>query len=119
MATLASWSATEAKKLYIPAKILDIQEKARTRVLYYLVNTPVTQDDPYFEVSVQLKDTVYLAEYTPIHRKDTLPDDWKVDTVVQARVEKHYLFLQRPSGGEIQLVIIKRRPASDPAVSKP
>ena len=39
---LASWSATESKKQYVPAKILDVQEKARTRVLYYLVNTPVT-----------------------------------------------------------------------------
>ena len=119
MASLASWSATVAKKQYEPAKILDIQEKARTRVLYYVVNTPVTQDDPYFEVTVQLKGTVYLAEYTPLHRKDTLPDDWKVDTAVQARVEKHYLFLQRPSGGEMQLVIIKRKSASDPAVTKP
>ena len=95
------------EKPFAPAKILDIQQKARTRVLYYLVNTPVTQDDPYYEVSVQIGGMTYIGEYTPRHAAEVLPEDWKTDTVVQARVEKHYLYLKRPSGGEVQLVIVK------------
>jgi hypothetical protein len=95
------------EKAYVAGKILDIQQKARTRVLYYLVNTPITQDDPYYEVSVKVGDTNYVGEYTPRHTDDTLPEDWKPETPVQARIEKHHIFLKRPGGGDVQLVILK------------
>jgi hypothetical protein len=94
---------------YQSGKILDVQQKAHTRVLYYIVNTPVTKDDPYFEVSTQLKDATYVAEYTPFHASETLPDDWKPDAAVKARLsDKHHIFLKLPEGGELQFVIVKR-----------
>ncbi len=100
-------------------KILDVQQKTNTRVLYYLVNTPVTQDDPYFEVSVQVKDTIYVGNYSPRHARDTLPDEWNVpQTEVRLRLEKHYMFLTRPSGSELQFVITKRIAAA-PAQKNP
>ncbi len=51
--------AQAVEKPYQTGKIVDVQRKVETRVLYYLVNTPVTQDDPYYEVSVRLGTTVY------------------------------------------------------------
>ena len=45
-------------------KIPDIEQKTRSRVLYYRVNTPITEDDPYYEVTVQVKDKVYVGQYT-------------------------------------------------------
>jgi hypothetical protein len=108
-----------AEKLYMTGKILDVQQKTNTRVLYYLVNTPVTQDDPYFEVSVQVKDTIYVGNYSPRHARDTLPDEWNVpQTEVRLRLEKHYMFLTRPSGSELQFVITKRIAAA-PAQKNP
>ncbi len=96
------------EKQYQTGKIISVQQKARTRVLYYLVNTPVTQDDPYYEVSVQVKDTVYMGEYTPFHSSETLPADWKPDASVQARLDKRHIFLKRPDGGEVDLIVVKR-----------
>lgn len=98
-------------------KILSIEKKAHSRVLYYLVNTPVTQDDPYYEVRVQVNGTVYLAEYTPVHAQQTLPEDWQVEGAIQARVEKHNLFLKQPGEVELQLVIVKRMAAAAPSAS--
>jgi hypothetical protein len=106
--------AVQNQNQYQTGKIVDVQQKARTRILYYVVNTPVTKDDPYFEVSVQLKDTIYVGEYTPLHASETLPEDWRVDASVSARVDKHHLFLKRPEGMELQFVIVKRI-ASEPA----
>ena len=60
-------SLQAAEKQYGPGRIVGIEKKARERVLYYLVNTPVTQDDPYYELSLQQSNWVYLAEYTPRH----------------------------------------------------
>jgi hypothetical protein len=73
------------------------------------VNTPITKDEPYFEISVRLKDTVYVGNYTPRHAADTLPEEWNVPQAeVRLRLEKHYMFLTRPAGTELQFVIVKR-----------
>lgn len=97
------------EKLYQTGKIVDVQQKTNTRVLYYQVNTPVTKDEPYFEISVQTGDTIYVGEYTPRHSADTLPEEWNLPQAeVRLRLEKHYMFLTRPAGTELQFVITKR-----------
>jgi hypothetical protein len=98
-----------AEKQYQTGKIVDVQQKTNTRVLYYQVNTPITKDEPYFEVSVQVKDTIYVGEYTPRHSADTLPEEWNLPQAeVRLRLEKHSMFLTRPAGTELQFVITKR-----------
>jgi hypothetical protein len=97
------------EKQYQTGKIVDIQQKTNTRILYYQVNTPITKDEPYFEVSVQVKDTIYVGDYTPRHSADTLPEEWNVPQAeVRLRLEKHYMFLTRPAGADLRFVIIKR-----------
>ena len=106
---------------YQTGKIVDVQQKTNTRILYYQVNTPITKDEPYFEVSVQLKDTIYVGDYTPRHSADALPEEWNVPGAeVRLRLEKHSMFLTRPSGTELQFVIMKRM-ATAPAqkISEP
>ena len=100
------------EKGYQTVTIIDVQQKARTRVLYYLVNTPVTQDDPFYQVAVQLRDTVWVGEFTPRHAGDPLPESWKAGATLQARFEKHAMFVKRSDGGELQLTILKHMPAS-------
>jgi len=110
------------EKQYATGTIVDVQEKSTTRVLYYLVNTPVTQDDPYFEISVQLKDTVYFGRYTPMHSSDSLPEDWRVGSPVQARIDGRHLVLRRPGGTEMSFAFTKRpavRPERNSSTSVP
>jgi hypothetical protein len=97
-----------AKKQYVDGTIVDVQEKTTTRVLYYQVDTPITKDDPYYEISVQIKDTVYFGRYTPMHASDTLPEDWIAGSVVQARIDGRHLVLKRPSGTEMSFMFTKR-----------
>ncbi len=102
-----------AEKPFLTGKILDVQQKTTTRVLYYQVDTPITKDEPYYEVSVQVKDTIYVGDYTPRHASATLPDEWNVpQTEVRVRLDKHYMFLTRPAGTEVQFVIVKRMAAA-------
>jgi hypothetical protein len=119
LAALLISNLNAAEKLYMTGKIVDVQQKTNTRILYYQVNTPVTQDEPYFEVSVQVKDTIYVGDYSPRHAGYTLPDEWNVpQTEVRLRLEKHYMFLTRPAGSELQFVITKRIAAA-PAQKNP
>ena len=109
LAAVAIPALQAAEKLYQSGKILDIQQKTRTRVLYYQVDTPVTKAEPYFEVSVQVGDTIYVGDYNPRHADETLPDEWNVSQAeVRLRLDKHYIFLRRPAGTELQFVITKR-----------
>jgi hypothetical protein len=107
-----------AESTYQSGKIVDLQRKTRSRILYYQVDTPVTQDDPYYEISVQLNKVVYTGDYAPRHAADTLPEDWKTGTDVSIRLEKHYMFLQRPEGRELQFTLVKHKaaPLATPAV---
>jgi hypothetical protein len=112
------WAAT--KKQYVDGTIVDVQQKATTRVLYYQVDTPITQDDPYFEISVQLKDTVYFGRYTPMHSSDNLPEDWTAGSTVRARIDGRHLVLKRPSGTEMSFAftknpVVKSAPGSSAA----
>ncbi len=97
-----------AKKQYVDGIVVDVQQKATTRVLYYQVDTPITQDDPYYEISVRIKDTVYFGRYTPMHSRDTLPEDWTVGSAVQARIDGRHLVLKRPGGTEMSFAFTKR-----------
>jgi hypothetical protein len=102
-----------AEKTYDNGKIVNVEQKSKTRVLYYQVDTPITKDDPYFEISVQVKDTIYVGDYTPRHSADTLPEEWNIPNAdVRLRLEKHYMFLMRPLATELQCVIVKRIPVA-------
>ena len=109
LAAIAMPAVQAAERLYQSGKILEIQQKTKTRVLYYQVDTPVTKAEPYFEVSLQVRDTVYVADYSPRHPDETLPDEWNVPQAeVRLRLDKHYIFVRRPAGTELQFVITKR-----------
>jgi hypothetical protein len=102
-----------AEKQYQAGKIVDVQRKTTTRILYYQVDTPITKDEPFYEVSVKVKGTIYVGDYTPRRSTEALPEEWNVPQAeVRVRLEKHYMVLTRPTGTELQFVIIKRLAAT-------
>jgi hypothetical protein len=107
---LAAPSSFAVEKPFSAGKLVDVQNKTRQKVDMYLVNTPVTTEVPYFEITVELGHTDYVAEYTPRHSEEQLPPDWRPGEEVQVRVEKRHLFLKRPDGSEMQWIITKRIP---------
>ena len=109
-----------AEKQYETGRIVTVEKKFHTRVLYYLVNTPITQDDPYYELLLQLGNTVLLTEFTPRHAADDLPDGWKDNAEVQMKVtDKHHVWVKQDGGIELQLLIVKRMPGTAPAPPEP
>ena len=97
---------------YQSLTIVRAEQKTRDRVLLYLVDTPIYQEDPYFEVEVRVGDRLLLAERDPEKKWEMLPIDWKPGTTVKGRVDKHHLYLQRPNGTEVQFLIVRRTKAA-------
>ncbi len=109
-----------AEKQYEPGRIVTVEKKFHERVLYYLVNTPITQDDPYYELTLQVGNLVLLTEFTPRHPADDLPDGWKDNAAVQIKVtDKHHVWVKQDGGMELQLLIVKRMPGTAPADPEP
>ena len=107
-----------ADKQYQSGRILNVEKKSHERILYYLVNTPVTQEDPYYELSLQLNNSVYECEYTPRHAADKLPEDWLPDAEVKIKVaDKRHLFVEGPDGTELHLTVLKRTPGTPETTS--
>ena len=115
---LASSHLYAAEKQYEPGRIVTVEKKFHERVLYYLVNTPITQDDPYYEITLQVDNIVLLTEFTPRHAADDLPDGWKGNAEVQMKVtDKHHVWVKQDGGMELQLLIVKRMPATTPSAA--
>jgi hypothetical protein len=120
LAVLGSFSSLNAtEKQYETGRIVSVEKKSRERILYYLVNTPVTREDPYYQLSLELNHWQYEAEYIPRHAADSLPEDWKAGTEVQMKLwDKRHMLVKRPEGFELQLIILKRLPG-DPGTAAP
>ena len=96
----------------LPMTIVRAEQKLRDRVVAWVHDTPIYQQDPYFEVAVRAGDKVLEGEYEPTSQWETLPVFWKPGVEVQGRVHGHNLFLKRPNGVEIRFVILKRTAVS-------
>ncbi len=88
--------------------IVQAQQKTRDRVLLYLVNTPIYQQDPYFEVVVRAGDQILAGERDLEHKWEALPVDWVPGARVEGRVDKHYLYLRQPNGTYLRFIITSR-----------
>jgi hypothetical protein len=105
---LVQLNSRAAEKQYEPGKIVDLQQKMNTRILYYIADTPVTKDEPYYEVSVQSKSILYLGKYIPRHAGETLPVEWEPGATVDLRTDAHHFYLRKYSGVEIAFAVVKR-----------
>lgn len=93
---------------YFALTIIRAELKTRDRVVYWVVNTPIYHEDPYFEVAVRVAGTVVVGEREPRNAREMLPEDWKPGAIVQGRVDRRYLLLRRPNGTEVRFIITRR-----------
>lgn len=103
--------AAATPKVYQQGEIVSVEKKTRTQTLYYLVNTPVTKDELYYQVAVKVHQSVYVGEYTPRHAADTLPESWSQGTEIEVKVDKRHFYVKSPGDEEIDFAVVKRMPA--------
>ena len=112
-ALLAVSAAHAIEQRYSTGKIVEVQRKTREKVTMYLVNTPVGNEVPYFELILRLNQTDYTAEFTPRHDDEQLPAEWTAGADVSIRLEKHSLYLKRSDGTELRWAITKHQPVAE------
>ena len=118
---LASAASAVEKKGVQSGVVLTVEQKTRSRVQYYIVNTPVTAEDPYLQMEIDSGGLVYTVEYEPHSAQEVLPDGCMPGQAVKVRLEgKHSLFVQcLDSPVEIRWSIQKKtRSAPDSEAAK-
>ena len=90
------------------AVLLAVTHKTHDRILYYLYNTPVMQEEPYVEVSLKLGNRIIVGEYIPSYSGEPTPDNWKSGESLEVRLDKHYVYLPRLNGTEVKFRITDR-----------
>ena len=103
--TIPVYSASQG---YASAKIVQVQQHTRDRVLSYQVNTPIMAEDPYTTVTIDVGGRIYEGEFLPKYRHDAMPDFWKADDTVLVRLEKHFMYLNRADGSEAKFLLTSK-----------
>lgn len=92
-------------------RIVSVQKNLNTKTLYWIVNTPVTQDDITYTVTVHVKDKIYIGVYTPGKSDPPPPNEWVKDYPVQLQIDNDILDLKPSAGADFKVKIAKRKSA--------
>jgi hypothetical protein len=96
-----------------PGVMLSVEKKSHERTQYYIVNTPVTTEEPYFEAEIDSGGYVYTAEYDPRSKDEVIPDGCLAGQAVKVRVDHRQLFVQcLDSTSEMRWQIEKKKPSA-------
>jgi hypothetical protein len=111
---LAAFCAAQTMT-YQQGTILDIKERNVQSNVHKATDAPPPPGGVTYDVTVQLGDTVYVAQYQ--HNTDYVPSNWEVGKPVDMRVgpHKHRIYLKNVTGKEYALLIQSTRPATAPA----
>ena len=111
--TSLSAGAVEKVKGSQSGVMLAVEKKSRSRTQYYVVNTPVGVEEPYFEAEIDSAGLVYTVEYEPKRSDEVLPDGCMAGLAVKVRVDHRHLFLQcADSSEEMRWEIQKKKPSA-------
>ncbi len=108
---LAAGAVEAVENSFQAFTIIRAEQKTRDRVVYWVVNTPLYREEPYFEVEVRAGDAILVGDYEPRHAAEMLPENWKPGEIVKGRVERRSLYLRRPNGSDLKFEIVKRKHA--------
>jgi hypothetical protein len=107
-AMLSASAGFAAVREYVSGTILELREKERDRVDFYIVNTAVVTPEPYYTIALDVNGSRYEGEFLPHNRHEMLPTFWKADENVTLRLDKHFMYVKREDGSEVKFLILNK-----------
>jgi hypothetical protein len=105
---LILWSADAGQF----GRIVSVQKNVNTKTLYYIVNTPITQDEITYTITVHLKNKTYLGVYAPGKSDPPPPGEWVKDRPVRVQIDGDTMYLKPPAGQDFKVKIAKTKTAA-------
>jgi hypothetical protein len=92
-------------------RIQQVKKDVSSKTLYYIVNTPVTEDVVTYTISVHVNKQLVTGYYELDKVQTAPPDDWSENAPVWVEVDDKTLYLKSAASGEFKLTISKNKPA--------
>lgn len=95
---------------WLYGRIADVQKSVNTKTRAWVVNTPITEDEITYTVSVHVGDRLLTGNYQPTSEESPPPEEWTTNYPVKVLVAGDAMSVRGPTG-EVRLHIIKRKPS--------
>src|SRR5882757_6254288 len=100
--------AAETPWLY--GRIVDVSKSVNTKTKAWVVNTPITEDEVSYTISVHVQDKILVGSFDLTPEESPPPEEWTANYPVKIQVVGDRLYMRAPTG-DLRLHIFRRKNA--------
>jgi hypothetical protein len=98
--------AADSPWLY--GRIEDVSKSVANRTKAWVVNTPITEDETTYTVSVHVGDKIIIGTYDLTAEQTAPPEEWTASYPVKVQLVADRIYLRAPTG-DLSLHIVRRK----------
>jgi hypothetical protein len=91
-------------------RITDVRKSVTTKTKAWVVNTPITEDEITYTISVHVLDKILVGNYELTPEGSPPPEEWTTNYPLRVQVVGDNLYLRAPTG-DLRLHIVRRKNA--------
>src|SRR5947207_9588744 len=89
-------------------RIVDVHKSVNTKTKAWVVNTPITEDEISYTISVHIQDKILVGSVDLTPEESAPPQEWTTNCPVKIQVVADRLYLRSPTG-DLRLRIVQRK----------
>jgi hypothetical protein len=91
-------------------RIVDVSKSVNTRTKAWVVNTPITEDEITYTISVHVQDKIIVGTYELTPEESPPPEEWTTNYPLRIQLAGGRLYLRAPTG-DLTLHVVRRKTA--------
>src|SRR6266581_4005958 len=91
-------------------RISDVNKSITTKTKAWVVNTPITEDEISYTISVHVQDKIIVGSYELTPEESPPPEEWTTNYPVKVQLVGDRIYLRAPTG-ELRLHVVRRKNA--------
>jgi hypothetical protein len=107
---LACVPCVSAQTLWQYGRIVDVNKSVNTRTKAWVVNTPITEDETTYTISVHVQDKIMIGTYELTPEDSAPPEEWTTNYPLKIQIVGNRLYLRSPIG-DVTLHVVRRKNA--------
>jgi len=89
-------------------RIVDVSKSVNTRTKAWVVNTPITEDEITYTISVHVQDKIIVGTYELTPEESAPPEEWTTNYPLRVQLAGGRLYLRAPTG-DLTLHVVRRK----------
>ena len=91
-------------------RIFDVSKSVATKTKAWVVNTPITEDETSYTISVRVQDKIIVGSYDLAPEESPPPEEWTTNYPVKVQLVGDRIYVRAPTGN-LRLRIVRRKTA--------